>query len=121
MAESIFILNEEYGAISIIHACKATFKEALDAKIAGAIPGYGIADDSEGYITDYKGYIHWIPKEEFEDIVFPIIVKENYILSSSPEVLDCKHDENDTDIAFIKVKIKTYKFNPDEDIRDLLP
>ena len=121
MAEPIFNLNEEYGTISIIHACKATFKEALDAKIAGAVPGYGISDNSEGYITDYNGYIHWIPKEEFEDIVFPIIVKENYIPSSSPEVLDCRHDENDTDVAFIKVKIKTYKFNPDEDIRDLLP
>ena len=121
MAEPIFNLNEEYGAISIIHACKATFKEAIDAKIEGAVPCYGISDNSEGYITDYKGYIHWMTKEEFEDIVFPIIVKENYIPSSSPEVLDCRHDENDTDVAFIKVNIKTYKFNPDEDIRDLLP
>ena len=121
MNELIFNLNEEYGAISIIHACKATFKEALDAKIAGAVPGYGIPDYSEGYITDYNGYIHWMTKEEFESVVFPIIVKENYIPSNSPEILKCKHDENDTDIVFVKVRIKTFKFNPDEDIRDLLP
>lgn len=117
----IFNLNEEYGAISIIHACKATYKEALDAKITGVFPSYYISDDSEGYITDYKGYIHWMTKEEFESVVFPIIVKENYIPSNSPEILECKHDENDTDIVCIKVKIKTFKFNPNEDIRDLLP
>lgn len=121
MNEPRFNLNKIYGAISVIYACKATYKEALDAKIAGAVPSYGIPDDSEGYITDYNGYIHWMTKEEFEDVVFPIIVKEDYIPSNSPEVLYCKHDENDTDVAFIKVKIKTYKFNPDEDIRDLLP
>ena len=121
MNEPRFNLNKIYGAISVIHACKATYKEALDAKIAGAVPNYGIPDDNEGYITDYNGYIHWIPKEEFESMVFPIIVKENYIPSNSPEILECKHDENDTDVAFIKVKIKTYKFNPDEDITDLLP
>lgn len=121
MNEPIFNLNEEYGAISIIHACKATFKEALDAKIEGAFPGYGISDNSEGYITDYNGYIHWIPKEEFENMVFPITVKENYIPSNSPEVLECKCDENDTDIVLLKVKIKTFKFNPNENITDLLP
>lgn len=121
MSEPIFKLNEEYGTISIIHACKATYKEALDAKIAGAVPNYGISDDSEGYITDYKEYVHWMTKEEFEDVVFPIIVKENYIPSNSPEVLECKHDENDTDIVLLKVKVKTFKFNPDEDVTDLLP
>ena len=121
MSEPIFNLNEEYGAISIIHACKATFKEALDTKIEGAVPGYGISDNSEGYITDYNGYIHWIPKEEFENMVFPIIVKEDYIPSNSPEVLECKCDENDTDVVLLKVKVKTFKFNPNEDITDLLP
>lgn len=121
MNDIIFNLNEEYGAISIIHACKATFKEALDAKIAGAISEYGISNNKQGYITDYNGYIHWIPKEEFENMVFPITVKENYIPSNSPEVLDCKRDENDTDVAYIKVKIKSFKFNPNEDITDLLP
>ena len=121
MIEPRFNLNEEYGAISIIHACKATFKEALDAKIAGAVPGYGMPDDREGYITDYKGYIHWMAKKEFEDIVFPIIVKEDYIPSNSPEVLECKCDENDTDVVLLKVKVKTFKFNPNEDITDLLP
>ena len=120
MNEPRFNLNEEYGAISIIHACKATYKEALDAKIVGAVTGYGIPDDSEGYITDYKGYIHWMPKEDFEDVVFPIIVKEDYIPSNSPEVLECKHDENNTDVVSLKVKIKTFKFNPNEDITDLL-
>lgn len=121
MNELVFNLNEVYGAISVIHACKATYKEALDAKIAGAVPGYGISDNSEGYITDYNGYIHWIPKEEFESMVFPIIVKENYIPSNSPEVLKCKCDENDTDVVLLKVKVKTFKFNPNEDITDLLP
>ena len=121
MSEHKFNLNEEYGAISIIHACKATFKEALNVKIPGAVPGYGIPDDSEGYITDYNGYIHWMPKQEFENMVFPIIVKENYIPSNSPEVLECKHDENDTDVVLLKVKVKTFKFNPNEDITDLLP
>lgn len=121
MNEPIFNLNEVYGAISVIYACKATYKEALDAKIAGAVPGYGIPDDNEGYITDYKGYIHWVTKEEFEDVVFPIIVKEDYIPSNSPEVLECKCDENDTDIVLLKVKVKTFKFNPNEDITDLLP
>lgn len=121
MDELIFNLNRVYGAISVIHACKATYKEALDAKIKGAVPGYGIAYNSEGYITDYKGYMHWMTKREFEDVVFPITAKENYIPSSGPEVLDCKRDENDTDVVYIKVKIKSFKFNPNEDITDLLP
>ena len=121
MSEPRFNLNEEYGAISIIHACKATYKEALDSKIVGAVPGYGIPDDKEGYITNYNGYIHWMTKEDFEDVVFPITVKEDYISSNSPEVLECKHDENDTDIVLLKVKIKSFKFNPNEDITDLLP
>ena len=66
MSEPRFNLNEEYGAISIIHACKATFKEAHDAKMEGAISNYGIPNDKQGYITDYNGYFHWIPKEELK-------------------------------------------------------
>lgn len=118
MNEPRFECNKLFAGISIINACEATYKEALDAHITGAVPNYGLKDNHPGYISNYGGYIHWMTKEDFEEITIPIKLKENHIPSSSPKILSYQYNENDNNKFQLEVNIKSFYFGPNEIVNE---
>lgn len=109
-------LNKLFAGISIINACEATYKEALELHIPGAIPNYGIKDNHPGYITNYGGYIHWMSKEDFEEVTMPIKLKENHVPSNSPKILNYQCDENNN--YKVEVNINSYYVDSSETVNE---